>query len=172
MDGTIVDTSNPAYRHGHAARSGFSPTYYSWAAMLQRAKNPNLMHSDRYVGRGIGVCERWLTFTNFPHDMGERPPNTTLDRENNNLGYGPANCRWATKEEQANNKSSNRMVTLSGRTLSVTQWCKELGLSKNTVWSRINKWGYTPEEALTAPEQDRAKSALRMTTIRLSCSKD
>lgn len=129
------------------------------------------MHAGRYVGRGIGVCERWLTFDNFLHDMGERPPNTTLDRENNDLDYGPNNCRWATAEQQANNKSSNRKVTLGDRTLSVTQWCRELGLSTNTVWARIYKWGYSPERALTEPKQDRSTSAKIMTAKRVAKQK-
>lgn len=167
-----VDVNNPAYRHGHSGSAGQSPTYVSWAAMIQRCTNHNLMHSARYVERGICVCERWMSFENFLSDMGERPEGTTLDRKNNDLGYDKDNCRWATHEVQANNKSSNRRVTLSGRTLSVTQWCKELGLSKNTVWARIHKWGYTPEAALTAPKQDRSKAAVRMTAIRLTRVKD
>lgn len=172
MDDVRVDVNNPAYRHGHSGKGCMTPTYVSWASMLQRAKNPNLQAADRYVGRGIGVCERWVSFENFLHDMGERPSGTSLDRRDNNLGYEPGNCRWATREEQANNKSSNRMVTLGDRTMSVSMWCKELCLSKHTVWARINKWGYTPETALTTPLQDRASAAKRMTETRLSKAKD
>lgn len=163
-----VDTSNPAYRHGHASSAGFSPTYHSWASMVQRATNPRRTYSHRYVGRGIGIDPRWLDFDAFLADMGERPAGTTLDRVNNDKGYSKENCKWASRDEQANNKSSNRRVTLNGRTQSVTEWCRELGLSKHTVWARINKWGYTAEVALTAPLQDRAASARRMTALRVN----
>ena len=155
-----VDKSNPAYRHGHAGSKGFSPTYSSWACMVQRATNPNLMHAASYKGRGISIDPRWLEFTAFLEDMGERPEGTTLDRKDVNGNYEPGNCRWATITEQANNKRSSRMATLNGKTQSVTQWCKELGWSHHTVWARIGKWGYTPEEALTRPKQWSDKGAV------------
>ena len=84
-----VDTSNPAYRHGHAGGNGFSPTYQSWSCMVQRCTNSRRLHSNRYIDRGIGVIDRWLSFENFLADMGERPPGTTLDRIDNDKGYEP-----------------------------------------------------------------------------------
>lgn len=82
-----------------------SPTYGSWRAMLKRCTNPKHPAYASYGGRGITVCERWLhSFQNFLEDMGERPAGKTLDRKNNDLGYSPANCRWATWNEQARNK--------------------------------------------------------------------
>ena len=81
-----------------------SRTYHSWSAMLQRCNNPNNVGYKNYGGRGITVCQPWQTFANFLADMGERPPGRTLDRIDNDRGYSPDNCRWATYSEQTTNQ--------------------------------------------------------------------
>lgn len=83
-------------KHGHTAQR-FSATYAAWNNMLQRCLNPNVKNYDDYGGRGITVCERWLNFSNFLDDMGDRPEGLLLDRENNEEGYYPGNCRWVTR---------------------------------------------------------------------------
>ena len=78
--------------------------YNTWDRMKCRCSNPNEKHYHRYGGRGITVCKRWLDdFWNFVEDMGERPEGLTLDRIDNDKGYSPDNCRWATRKAQSAN---------------------------------------------------------------------
>ena len=82
------------------------PLYGTWYGMKQRCNNPEAISYKYYGGRGIQVCERWmLSLPNFIQDMGEKPsPEMSIDRMNNNAGYYPENCRWATPIEQLTNR--------------------------------------------------------------------
>lgn len=95
--------------HGHSTAARRTPTWVVWMSMTQRSSNPSHPAFDRYGGRGIEVCERWRVFANFLADMGARPPGMSIDRIDNDRGYEPGNCRWATSRQQAANRTSTRL---------------------------------------------------------------
>lgn len=98
-------------KHGHAKKRGGqqSRTYQAWCNMIGRCSRPTRADFAWYGGRGISVCERWLTFDNFLVDMGEKPQDSSLDRIDNDRGYEPGNCRWVTNEINSQNRSSTRL---------------------------------------------------------------
>lgn len=89
--------------HGHSGKRR-TPTYLSWAGMIQRCTNPNHKFYPDYGGRGISVSLEWRDFRVFLVDMGKRPRNKTLDRKNVNGNYCKDNCKWSTKIQQERNK--------------------------------------------------------------------
>lgn len=124
--------------------------YHVWEAMKARCLNKSHFKWGSYGGRGIKISKRWMSFNNFFTDMGERPSkNHQLDRINNNGPYAPSNCRWATRKTQQNNTRRNRFITANGLTLSTRQWSKKTGLGYETILQRINKYGWTEQQAVT-----------------------
>ena len=128
---------------------GFSRTTENmiWNAMNQRTRNKNNKDYDRYGGRGITVCKRWSKFENFLKDMGPRPKGLSLDRIDNDKGYSPENCRWATSSEQARNTRRNNRITIDGVTKLVTDWFKESPVCIATYYHR-KKRGFSDRDAL------------------------
>ncbi len=129
--------------HGQARHGATTRSYETWGAMLDRCYNKNHVHYDRYGGRGITVCKRWLKFENFFEDMGSRPTGLTLDRWPNMDGnYEKSNCRWANKKEQSDNRSSTRFVTLRGEKMCMSDAASELGLATAVLRNRMRELFY------------------------------
>ncbi len=128
-----------------------TPIYRIWIGMKQRCSDPNMDSYPRYGGRGITVCERWArSFENFFEDMGDRPPGMSIERIDNDKGYSPENCKWATVNEQARNKSKTRLITIDGMTLCVTDWAIKKDISLSSILQRIKK-GFSPQDAVMTP---------------------
>jgi hypothetical protein len=128
-----------------------TPEYKAWCSMRQRCLNKNFRDYPRWGGRGISICRRWDKFENFLTDMGPKPRNESgsrraefsLDRIDNDGNYQPSNCRWATRSQQAQNKSNNgrfkKLVKWKRRTQSVAAWAKEFKVCPTTIYNRINR---------------------------------
>lgn len=136
-----------------------TPEYRIWQAMHTRCRNPRRRDAARYVGRGIAVCARWCGpngFKNFFADVGPRPsPRHSLDRIDNDGGYAPDNCQWATPREQANNTRRNHKLTRYGVTLTLAQWAERVGLSPHAITQRLRRSGNDAVEILGPPRRDR-----------------
>lgn len=137
-------------RHGHTRDGKRSATHATWSSMIARCTNPSNTAYPDYGGRGVGVCERWLVFENFLEDMGPRPNGYTLDRIDNNHGYNVDNCRWASHRQQANNRRSNRIITVDGISLNIRGWSELNGIKPQTIQSRLSL-GWDPVDAVSTP---------------------
>lgn len=138
-----------------AQTHGMSHTveYQTWLNMKARCYRPEATEYFRYGARGITICDAWRnSFEQFYEDMGPKPsPGHSIDRHDFNGNYEPSNCYWATAGEQANNRRTNTRITLFGRTQTLVQWERELGVKHHTVMTRMGKRGWTVERALTTP---------------------
>ncbi len=137
-------------RHGRTKTS----EYNIWSMMKRRCLDPKTPNFGDYGGRGITICERWLIpkvgFENFYNDMGPRPSKDfSLDRIDNNKGYFPENCRWATRTQQARNRRNNYIITAFGKSAPMGEFVGTDPLIYSRVKNRLNS-GWPAELALTA----------------------
>ena len=124
------------------------PEYGTWRRMISRCLNPKDPAYLNYGGRGIDMDPRWLDINVFLNDMGSKPSSKhSIERVKNEVGYWPWNCVWATGVDQANNRRSNRLITLGGVTKTVAQWSRETGIKYGTIMSRI-RYGWDPARIL------------------------
>jgi hypothetical protein len=134
--------------HGNTKHGKFgTPVYRAWGAILQRCLNPKYHRYKDYGGRGILVCERWLKFENFYADMGDPPAVMSIERKQNDKGYEPGNCVWATAKQQSDNRRNVRMLTYQGQTLPLKDWGRALDIPSTTIHRYVVSRGMTLEEA-------------------------
>lgn len=144
----------PNYKHGCATENKKTTEYRIWSGMKYRCINTKNPSYHKYGGRGIMCCDRWLnSFEAFIEDMGMRPTmQHSLDRINNEGNYEPANCRWATLEEQANNKRDTLFFTdKKGVTKCLADWCKESVVKYSVVKTRMVSCNWEIDDAISKP---------------------
>lgn len=127
--------------------------YRVWGNMKSRCYNPKVFSYYRYGSRGIKVCDEWKCFESFRDwalANGYRD-DLTIERKDLDGDYCPENCCWVTREEQANNKSTNRFIEFNGETLTVAQWAHRLGMDHRAMWDRLFVQGWSVQRALTTP---------------------
>lgn len=129
-----------------------TPEYYVWQAIIQRCTNPRNPNYRKYGARGITVCDSWRSsFDAFLADMGRRPsPDHSIDRRDNDRGYEPDNCRWATAVEQANNTRWNRYIQVGDTVDTIAGWARRTGIKNNTIVTRLRA-GWPSERAVSEP---------------------
>lgn len=129
--------------------------YGTWKAMHERCYDPKNKRFNRYGGRGITVCDRWHDLNNFIEDMyPSYSKGLQLDRIDNDKEYYPENCHWTDRYGQAQNKSSNIILTHNGQTLCLAEWASITGIPYGTLWERIVVLKWSTERALTTPSMD------------------
>lgn len=136
--------------HGHARKGHFSKEYTAWAGAKTRCGSHSCRGFKNYGGRGIAMCDKWKqSFEAFLKDMGLCPNGMTLDRIDNNKGYQPGNCRWASRKAQNNNKRNNHRICFNGKSMTISEWADSIGIDQRTIWKRIMR-GWPMERALNA----------------------
>jgi len=110
------------------------PRYNAWQGMKARCYNKNNSRYPYYGARGIYVCDRWLNdFNAFAADMGVKPRGCSIDRVDNNDGYHPLNCRWATRTEQMRNTRATKMLG----SIALRDLAEISGVAHSTLEKRI-----------------------------------
>ena len=133
--------------HGDTAGTHTSE-YQIYTQILQRCNNPRNRGYHRYGARGIAVSQSWSeSFSVFLSDMGRRPSKFhSIERIDNDNGYCKENCRWATRTEQNNNKRNNVILTWNGKSKTMSQWAKEIGVDYKSMRKWIRVKGKSIEE--------------------------
>lgn len=108
-----------------------------WCGIKNRCFNKKVPAYKWYGGRGITVCERWLTFENFLEDMGERPDdNHTIERKDVDGNYEPGNCIWLHKSGQSENRRVVDRLVFNGVSDTISGWSKKTGIPYGTIYRR------------------------------------
>jgi hypothetical protein len=127
------------------------PEFTVWQGIKARTVGVSAAKTAYYGARGITMCERWRnSFPAFLEDMGRRPPGIngsdgraaySVERIDNNKGYEPSNCRWATRAEQNRNTSRTIRVVVDGQVVPLIDLLERLGVPEPTFASQRKRLG-------------------------------
>lgn len=141
-------TSRAKKKHGMTK----SRLYNIWSMMRRRCNDTKSISFPKYGERGITVCDEWQgsfeEFRDWAIGNGYAD-GLTIDRIDNDKGYSPDNCRWTTPKLQANNTRQNRVLNLNGVSHTLQEWSDITGINRKTISDRIDRHGWTVEQALT-----------------------
>lgn len=134
----------------HLPHKNYPSEYWIFVNAKQRCNNPKNSRYKDWGERGIRM--NYSSFDEFINDIGAKPgKNYSLDRINNDGNYEVGNCRWATRREQAINRSDNVHLTYKGETLAMVEWCERLNLNYKVIQGRISR-GWMVHYAFEIPE--------------------
>lgn len=121
--------------------------YRTWCSMIERCENPRATSADRYIERGIKVCDEWRNSFEAFRDWALAngyADELSIDRIDNNGNYEPDNCRWATRVEQGRNKRNNVMLTCNGETHCLAEWAEITKQPRSRLNNRLRRgWNDT-----------------------------
>lgn len=138
---------NTTHGHGSTKPGRVVKTHRIWASMIGRCNNPRDPGWHHYGGRGIAVCDRWKSYANFLADMGEATSGLSINRIDNNRGYEPENCRWATLAEQSRNTRRTKKITVCGVEMVLKDACRHYGLMYTDIFRRSKRYNIAASEA-------------------------
>lgn len=140
--------------------------YAAYLSMKERCYVEKSESYKHYGARGIVVCQRWRVsdgFADFLAKIGEAPgQDYSVDRKDVNGNYSCGECdeclangwamniRWATRWEQANNRTNNHVLIFEGKRMTISEWAREIGIKSSTLMMRIRR-GWSAEDAITTP---------------------
>ncbi len=130
-----------------------TPLWRMWSAMRSRCYKSYNMRYERYGARNITICDAWRdnaeAFIGWAQANGYMP-GLSIERIDNDKGYEPSNCRFATALEQADNRSTTIHYEYHGMVKNIAEWARYIGMNEGTFRSRLGK-GWSIEEAIETP---------------------
>lgn len=142
-----------------------SREWMAWRNMNSRCYDPKNKRFAYYGGRGITVCPEWREdFSAFFSSMGPCPPSFQIERMDNSKGYSPSNCKWASKQENCNNRRSNVVVEYEGRRQTASQWASELNCKLANILYRFHQ-GWSAREVLFGRASGRTRQPVAVCSL-------
>ena len=162
---TSCGHDHPNVQHGATTKENkgteYGRLFNVWRSMIDRCECPTHQAYRRYGGRGITVCPAWHDFATFLADMGPRPTGGSIERIDNNAGYSPSNCRWASRKEQSFNRENTIYVEYECVQVSLAELSDRFNVDHDVVSRRVLERGWDVHRALTTPVRKCARGAAR-----------